>query len=249
MALIYIDEMFVGESAEIVSISNVFPEYRQLRDIGLREGRLIDLLQFDPLITRKLVLNIDGMRIALDAVCAAHIRVRPLKNAFVQMRDMACRDKLTGCLNRHAADQVVRQEVERFNGMGLPLTLLMADLDHFKSINDTYGHVRGDEVLKGFADIVSKGLRRSDIFCRWGGEEFLILLRGAFLDEAVDIANRIRENTAGALFSFLPLSEHVTVSIGCAAMPPCRLFSKLVSEADAALYRAKREGRNRVCAH
>ncbi len=246
--MIYVDEMFVGEAAEVVSVSDAFPEYKQLRNMGFREGRLIDLLYFDPLITRKLVMGVDGTRIALNASCAAHIRVRPLKSAFARMRDAAHYDNLTGCLNRHAAGSIVHQEIERFSVMGLPLSLLMADLDHFKNINDTYGHGQGDEVLKKFADIIKQGLRRSDLFCRWGGEEFLILLRGTVMEEALRIADRFRERIAAAVFPPCIESGMVTVSIGCAGFPPGRRLEQLIADADSALYRAKREGRNRVAA-
>jgi diguanylate cyclase (GGDEF)-like protein len=247
MSEIYVDEMFVGEAAEIMSISDAFPEYRQLRTMGFREGRLVDLLHFDPLITGKLVLRVEGMRLALGASCAAHIRVRPLKSAYLHLRDMAHYDKLTGCFNRHAAGTVVRQEVERFSSLGLPLALLMADLDHFKRINDTYGHTSGDDVLKSFATLIREGLRRSDLFCRWGGEEFLILLRGTLKEEALRIAERFRVRIASALFP--PFSERgaVTVSIGCACLPPGRPLERLIVDADCALYRAKQGGRNRVC--
>jgi len=246
MALIHLDEMFVGESAEVVSISDAFPEYRQLRNMGFREGRLIDLLHFDPLVTKKLVMGVEGARIALNYSCAAHIRVRPLKNAFAQMRDMAHYDNLTGCLNRHAAGCIVRQEIERFSTMGMPLSLLMADLDHFKKINDTFGHGHGDEVLKNFAATIKQGLRRSDLFCRWGGEEFLILLRGTVIEEAIRIADRFRERIAAAIFPPYTESGLVTVSIGCAGFPPGRQMEQLIADADNALYRAKREGRNKV---
>jgi len=248
MALLCVDEMFVGESAEVVSISDTFPEYKQLRNMGFREGRLIDLLHFDPLVTRKLVMGVDGMRLALDVSCAAHIRVRPLKSAFAQLRDMAHYDSLTGCLNRHAAGSIVRQEIERFSVMGLPLSLLMADLDHFKKINDTFGHGCGDEVLRNFAATIKQGLRRSDLFCRWGGEEFLILLRGTVIEEALRIAERFRERIAGAVFPPYTESGLVTVSIGCSGFPPGRQMERLIADADVALYVAKREGRNRVAA-
>ena len=247
MSEIYVDEMFVGEAAEIVSISDAFPEYRQLRNMGFREGRLIDLLHFDPLITRKLVMRVDGMRLALGASCAAHIRVRPLKSSFVHLRDMAHYDSLTGCFNRHAAGSIVRQEVERFSRLGLPLALLMADLDNFKKINDTYGHNSGDDVLKSFASIIRQGLRRSDLFCRWGGEEFLILLRGTLMEEALKIADRFRLRIASAVFPPFSQCGGVTVSIGCAGFPPGRQLDRLIADADMALYRAKQGGRNRVC--
>lgn len=246
MALIFADEMFVGETAEVVSLSETVPEIRQLKSMGLREGRLIDLLHYDPLGSKKVVIAADGARLAFDAFLTAHILVRPIKGYFEVMRNMAHYDKLTGCLNRHAAGGIIRREVERFSEQGLPLALLMADLDHFKRINDTFGHGAGDAVLKNFADLARQGLRRSDLLCRWGGEEFLILLRGTIMEEALRIAERFRERVANAVFP--PYGERglVTVSIGGATSPPGREFERLISDADEALYRAKREGRNRV---
>lgn len=246
MALIYIDEMFVGETAEIVSISETTPEIRQIRNMGFREGKLIDLLHFDPLISKKMVIGIDNTRLAFDAFLAGHIIVRPIKAYFEIMKNMAHYDKLTGCLNRHAAGSLIHREIERFSAQGLPLVLLMADLDHFKKVNDTFGHGAGDEVLKKFADIARQGLRRSDLLCRWGGEEFLILLRGTVLEEALRIAERFRKRIADAVFPPYDQSGLVTVSIGGASFPPSRDFERLVADADVALYRAKREGRNRV---
>lgn len=244
--MIFLHEMFVGETAEVLSIRDDFAEYKRLRNMGFREGRLIDLLHYDPLITKKLVMLIDGIRLALDAACAAHIRVRPLRSSYALMRDMANFDNLTGCFNRHAADHIARLEVERFSTMGLPLALLMVDLDHFKNINDTFGHGQGDQVLKNFAAIIKQGLRRSDLLCRWGGDEFLILLRGTLIDEALRIAERFRERIADAIFPPYTESGLVTASIGGAGFPPGRQLEQLIADADGALYRAKREGRNRV---
>lgn len=246
MALIYVDEMFVGETAEIVSISDASPEIRQLKNMGIREGKLIDLLHFDPMGSKKVVISADGTRIAFGISLAAHIMVRPIKAYFEVMKNMAHYDKLTGCLTRQAAGSLIHSEIERFSDQGLPLALLMVDLDHFKKINDTYGHGAGDEVLKKFADITRQGLRRSDLFCRWGGEEFLILLRGTVTDEALRIAERFRERIAAAVFPPYDESGLVTVSIGGAMFPPGRNFERLIADADVALYRAKREGRNRV---
>lgn len=246
MATICLNEMFVGETAEIVSINDKLPEIRRLKEMGIREASLVDLLHYDPLVSRKIVLGVNGMRIAFDVMLSAHILVRPIKGYFEIIRNMAHYDQLTGCLNRHAAGTIFQGEVERFAKEGLPLALLIADLDHFKRINDNFGHDVGDSVLRRFCDLARQGLRRSDLLCRWGGEEFLILLRGTVVDEARRIADRFRERIAAADFPSLGQSGLVTVSIGGAAVPPGRAFERLVAEADTALYRAKREGRNRV---
>lgn len=246
MALLKIHEMFLGEIAEVVTLNGALPEMRQLRDMGLREGRLVDLLHYDPLISQKVMIGLDGARVAFHADLAQHICVRPLKSHYQALKNMANFDNLTSCLNRHAADNILRQEVERFTDANLPLSLLMADLDHFKKVNDTFGHDAGDAVLKKFADVTRTVLRRSDLFCRWGGEEFLILLRGTIGDESLQIANRLRRRVESLIFPPFEVSGLVTVSIGSAALPPGRPFERLLADADAALYRAKHEGRNRV---
>lgn len=246
MAYITSEEMYMGETAEIVSICGDDPESRRLRDMGLREGKLIDLLFHDPAISRKTMLGVDNNRIAFDSRFAGQIRVRPIKSYFETVRTQANFDALTGCLNRHAANHILRDELEKFALKKIPLTLLMADLDHFKRINDTHGHAAGDAVLRHFAAIVRQALRRSDALCRWGGEEFLILLRGTLVGEAVRIAERIRESVEGCIFPHFEGNGLVTVSIGGAGLPPHRDAQRLMADADEALYRAKNGGRNRV---
>jgi len=103
---------------------------------------------------------------------AAHIVVRSIRSNFEILRDMANYDQLTGCLNRHAAHSILQHEVVRYTENNLPLTVLMADLDHFKAINDTFGHNAGDMVLKKFSRVVGSALRRCDLLCRWGERSF-----------------------------------------------------------------------------
>lgn len=244
--IIPVDEMYMGETAEIVSIDGNGSEIKMLKSMGLREGKLIDLLLHDPTFSRKVVLGADNSRIAFDSRLARNIRVLPLKNCYEMLKIQAHYDSLTGCLTRHAADRILRDELEKYAAKGVPLTLLLADIDHFKMINDTFGHGAGDGVLNSFAGLVKGMLRRSDIFCRWGGEEFLILLRGTLVDEAARIAERIRENVAACTFPPFEGSGFVTVSIGGSGLPPGRQAEHLIADADKALYQAKKSGRNRV---
>lgn len=241
-----VSEMYVGETAEVLSFDGESPDLKRLKSMGVREGKLIDLLHSDPLATRKVVVGVDNSRIAFHTDLAARIAVRPLKSYFETVKNQAHYDKLTGCLNRHAADGVVRGEVEKYAEKSLPFSLLLADIDHFKRINDTYGHQAGDGVLKGFANLLRQGLRRSDVLCRWGGEEFLILLRGTLTEEARLIAERLRRMVEDCAFPPFAAGGLVTVSIGGCGMPPGRDFEKLFTEADTALYASKRDGRNRV---
>ena len=244
--VIPVKEMYIGETAEVVFLDAETPEVRRLRSMGLREGKLIDLLHCDTVVSQKVVIGVDSLRIAFPANLAAGIGVRPIKSFFEAIRSQAHYDGLTGCLNRHAADRIIDGEIEKFAEKKVPLVLLVADIDHFKRINDTYGHQCGDSVLKAFAEVLRTALRRSDVLCRWGGEEFLILLRGTITEEAAQVAERIRKKVEE--FCFPPFSESglVTVSIGGAGLPPGRDVQRLIADADAALYQAKNGGRNRV---
>jgi len=239
-------EMYVGESAEVVSFRSEFPGIKRLESMGLREGRLIDLLHHDPVVTKKVLLGINGTRLAFPTELAAGIMVRPLKSFFESMKIQAHYDSLTGCFNRHAANRIIQEELDKFSGKGVPFSVLLADIDHFKKINDGYGHQAGDCVLKSIADVMRKGLRRYDALCRWGGEEFLVLLRGTVAEEAKLIAERIRRSVEENVFDPFAAGGLVTVSIGGCGMPPGKEFERLFAEADSALYSSKSKGRNRV---
>ncbi|GAB6057829.1 GGDEF domain-containing protein [Desulfonatronum parangueonense] len=174
-----------------------------------------------------------------------------LRNAllFQQMRSRADRDALTRLPNRHYFDERMVQEVKRHQRYRIPLSLMMMDLDYFKSINDTYGHQAGDLVLQDIGRLLRDILRSSDIPARFGGEEFVILLSHTTQEQAAILAERIRETIARRRFHFKGKFFKVTASIGLASMET-GLFAKdvdLVGEADAALYRAKANGRNMVC--
>lgn len=248
MAIIHVDELYMGETAEIVSINSDCNDTKRLRNMGLREGRVVDMLHCDPLLSRKVVLGIDGTRLAFPLMLAAHIVVRPIRSYFETLRERANYDQLTGCLNRHAGHSIIKSEIDKYAEHEIPLSILMADIDHFKKVNDTYGHPAGDEVLKKFAQVAGSALRRSDLLCRWGGEEFLILLRGTEQEDAIETADRIRRRVESIIFHPYKDCGQLTVSIGSAAAPPKKQLDQLVIEADAALYRAKQAGRNRVVA-
>lgn len=239
-------EMFVGETAEVVSLDDQSMDVKRLKSMGVREGKLIDLLHRDPVATKKVVIGIDDTRIAFHSDLAGKISVRPLKSYFEMVKKQAYYDSLTGCLNRHAFGHVVRGELEKYAQREIPLSLLLADIDHFKRINDAFGHVAGDGILKSFAALAKGVLRRSDIICRWGGEEFLILLRGTLLNEAAVMAERLREKVESHIFPPFAGSGHVTVSIGGSGLPPGRGIEQVIRTADSALYQAKKSGRNRV---
>lgn len=242
--VISMKEMYVGETAEIISVNREAAELRLIKDIGLREGKLIDLIHCDPIGSKKIVIKVDNSSIAFDIGIAANIKVRPLKTYYEVARNQANYDKLTGCLNRYSAECILMGEFAKFTSNRIPLSVLMADIDYFKRINDTYGHAAGDSVLKAISTLFKQSLRRCDCLCRWGGEEFLILLRGALLSEAGQTAERLRQSVESHMFNPFRGSGFATISIGACGIPPEKDIDRLIETADAALYNAKRNGRN-----
>ncbi|MCL6472382.1 MAG: GGDEF domain-containing protein [Firmicutes bacterium] len=164
-------------------------------------------------------------------------------------KEEAERDVLTGLYNRKAVENKFDTEIKRISRSGGSLSVLMADLDHFKRINDTYGHQVGDDVLKLFADIVKSSTRASDVAARYGGEEFIILLPDTSAEDAVKVARRLGLKFSQAVEREFATHKGLkcTVSIGVADFPKCaKEKDVLVANADAALFAAKERGRNCV---
>lgn len=168
------------------------------------------------------------------------------RRAVERLERLASTDDLTGALNRRRFLELVAEEIVRNERYGHDLSLLMLDLDHFKSINDRWGHHAGDAALIAFADVCHRHLRASDRFARMGGEEFALLLPETDLEAARAIGERIREATEGLEVVELGDDAVFTVSIGGAQWAPGWNDDTLFAHADRALYRAKQHGRNRV---
>lgn len=162
--------------------------------------------------------------------------------------DPAQVDALTGLLNRRALDTLGKSHFEDMQRAGRPVSVLMIDLDHFKLLNDNYGHQAGDLVLQKFGEILRGSVRGTDLVARYGGEEFIVVLPGAPLAPALRLGERIRETTAGQVFHHANKELRVTISVGAATAFPGEItdFNALIALGDKNLYRAKREGRNRV---
>lgn len=164
-----------------------------------------------------------------------------------QLSDQANRDALTGLYNRRYLDSTLERELARCQREGLPLSLMLIDLDHFKRINDTYGHQAGDEVLKQLADMLNAQARSADVVCRFGGEEFLLLLPNMPQAVALARAEQWRSAFAATTIAFGEFRIQGTLSIGLSCYPGHGTSPQaLIRSADRALYRAKTEGRNRV---
>lgn len=162
------------------------------------------------------------------------------------MRAFMVRDSLTGLLHHSATNSLLELEIERALRDQTPLAVAMIDLDHFKTINDTYGHRVGDGVLKSLARLLQQRLRRSDVIGRYGGEEFMVLLPGADGPAAAQVFEEIRSSFAALRHYAEGTSFYVTFSCGVAGLDEGIDAARLVQAADMALYRAKRRGRNQV---
>jgi diguanylate cyclase (GGDEF)-like protein len=177
-------------------------------------------------------------------------RTIELKKANDRLSDLAMTDPLTKLLNRRAMFSKLTEELERARRYGHPVVLGMIDVDHFKTFNDMEGHLSGDEALKKVAAILTSNLRKTDSICRYGGEEFLIVMPETKMLNAQEICNRLRGAVETTEFRGQHASAYLTVSLGLAAYPTHGTTSEaLIQAADEALYEAKRIGRNRVVVH
>lgn len=178
-------------------------------------------------------------------ICAL---VYPLRNALMYKRalDTALKDPVTGLNNRAALNATMEREVNLAHRHGSPLSIIMLDLDHFKRINDTYGHPVGDSVLRALGKRTSDCTRGSDMVFRYGGEEFTVVLSNTDLNGAGLLAERIRKAIGNLPIAHGDLDIPVTVSVGVSSLEHGDTAASLVQRADAALYEAKSGGRNQV---
>jgi diguanylate cyclase (GGDEF)-like protein len=178
---------------------------------------------------------------------------RSLREAHAQVRMLSMTDALVGTFNRRYLVDQLAIEIERSKRHNRPLAVVMADIDHFKSVNDTHGHLVGDEILQQFAERVRSSIRQSDWLARYGGEEFVIVLPDTRLSEASTVAEKIRTRIASTPMPTSVAELHVTASFGVAAQAADGGFESetvltLLNRADSNLYRSKISGRNRVTA-
>jgi diguanylate cyclase (GGDEF)-like protein len=165
------------------------------------------------------------------------------------IKNMASYDTLTGLYNRRYFEERLGMEAEKFFRSGSSLSLIMVDVDHFKKVNDTFGHGAGDKALCRIASLLKGSVRKKDVVARYGGEEFILILPEAGLKESSMIAERIRRLVESTPLDVERRQIRLTVSMGICSFPTHQAKSKeeLVEQADVALYNAKRGGRNRVC--
>ena len=166
---------------------------------------------------------------------------------FYQVKQTALRDGLTGLLTHRAFQEKLESEILEASRFGSALSILLCDLDHFKTVNDTYGHQAGDQVLQGYAHVLVRNVRDIDVVARYGGEEFIVLLPQIQHAEACAIAERMRLDISQQVFEGGSQSIAVTGSFGVASFPEdATTAPQLIRQADQRLYRAKEGGRNLV---
>jgi len=174
---------------------------------------------------------------------AAETATAELQRAWDNLEVIASTDKLTGAYNRRKFDELIENEITRVVRYHTSLSLIMLDIDHFKQINDQYGHLVGDEVLATLSRLIGTHTRDCDSFIRWGGEEFILLTPAITLEQAVFAAEKLRLLVADTVFSGVC---SITISLGVAQYEITDTADSLIRRADDALYRAKARGRNRT---
>ena len=168
----------------------------------------------------------------------AHITFGRYQKKLIEMASI---DKLSNILNRQAFEPIILNNLEQSKRNNSPLSIILMDIDHFKKVNDTYGHLTGDEVIKYVAQACKSQIRECDAVCRWGGEEFIIMLAGTPINGANHIAQRIQNSLSDNV-----IEPKVTMSFGITKYKDSESLNSLINRADKALYQAKKNGRNRI---
>jgi diguanylate cyclase (GGDEF)-like protein len=174
-------------------------------------------------------------------------RLKEIETLQASLREQAIRDPLTQLHNRRFLDESIEQEFHHAKRASEPLSIILLDIDNFKLINDTYGHAVGDACLVAMADLLQGYVRRSDISCRYGGEEFMLVLPATSLEGATQFAEKLRQIVARKAFIVDGQELRFTISLGIASYPAHgEASNEIINKADDALYISKRLGRNRA---
>jgi len=233
-SLTYLDE----QDHEIFLNSRLVPEfdwYLIVEQDGSDSGaRLNDTLLVN------ILLSVAIMALVL---VIAHFTLRSYQR---RLEEMATRDRLTGVANRHLFEMIFEHLTRNTQRYPRPVSLISIDIDHFKQVNDMYGHHAGDLVLQGVTTLIKQHIRDSDTLCRWGGEEFVLLLDHCPIEDAMLRAERIREALQTHSIAFGKTSLKITLSMGVTDYRQGEALEMFMARADAALYQAKEQGRDRV---
>ena len=221
-----IDEMFEqlnnkGQVKEVIKLKKANGEYYYVHT----------MLQYGFYESKKVVINLSS-------------DVTELKHAELKIKEMAEKDPLTGLYNRNKLDEFSSMLINQYARYKKSFSLIVCDVDYFKEVNDTYGHLEGDKVLKKIANIIQNSVRESDAVSRWGGEEFAILLSNTSLNEAIEVAKKINYAVGSCDYGKV---GHVYISCGVSMFEEDDTQLTLFNRVDSALYEAKNNGRNQIC--
>ncbi|MEL6106563.1 MAG: GGDEF domain-containing protein [Planctomycetota bacterium] len=257
MVLLDSDHLLIGrdEQADMVlSDSGVSRRHAELirhegvyaiEDLGSTNGTLVNGMPID----RQQILN-TGDTVRIGSFIFRFLSADSVETQYHEtVYNALVRDALTGTMNKRYLLESMHREIARAVRQRSPLSVALLDIDHFKSVNDTHGHLIGDEVLKEFGQRMTGISRDDDLLARYGGEEFCLLLAGTSLPEAIEITERCRAVVADRPFETSIGALSITASFGVACLEPVRTIdaNDLLELADEKLYEAKRGGRNRVC--
>ena len=188
-------------------------------------------------------LSLALLAVLAGVVIAAAVTIRQLVDRLRTLERQVITDALTGAFNRRYFNECLHTAIERHTRFGEPACLVLLDIDRFKEINDSLGHLAGDAVLKGLVVLVRRGVRTLDLLFRTGGEEFALLLPGTSFHGARELAEHLR----ALVTAWRPIEGHtISISVGVSELGRGESALEWIAEADRALYRAKRAGRNRV---
>ena len=184
-----------------------------------------------------------------DGLKNSQNQIMELNNQLTEAREESMRDGLTKVANRRAFDERLEQEIIAAETLGHPLCLVLADIDHFKNVNDTYGHQVGDGILQTFANLMRKNVKGGDMVARYGGEEFALILPDTRIEDAFNVVEAVRKNLEASRLVIKSTGQsvgQVTSSFGICALHQGMTMEQLISRTDAKLYEAKKNGRNRI---
>jgi diguanylate cyclase (GGDEF)-like protein len=237
----------------VISMQNFAPdafsaeEIRLFETIAIQAAIAIENSQLFEEAQKELEQRRDAQAALEKANELLQAQISQIETLQVELREQAIRDPLTGLFNRRYLKDTLEREISRATREGLPIGIMIMDIDEFKNVNDLYGHNAGDKMLQAMGELLKVNIRAGDIVCRYGGEEFVIVMPGASLGVAYERAELLRQKFEQMLVPYEGEQLHATISLGVAAFPIHGTNGEdALIRADRALYQAKQAGRNRV---